>query len=139
MRVEFYAIEKPRFQGKALELVCVLAQKAFENSVPTLILVDSIAVAETVDELLWSFNDDAFVPHQIAGDDDDVDCPVLIVPPEIDSPLRPLTVNLRSLAVGEGAERVIELIPDDEAEKAAARGRWSAYKRRGHEPQKVVV
>ena len=139
MRIEFYAIEKPRFLGKPLELVCVLAQKAFESNTPALILVESMAHAEALDELLWSWNDDAFIPHQVAGDEDDVDCPVLIVPPEADSPARPLTINLRSQAAADGAVRIIELIPDDEQEKQAARSRWSVYKRRGHEPQKVVV
>lgn len=139
MRVEFYAIEKPRFSGKPLELVCVLAQKAFESDTPALILVESMADAEAFDELLWSWVDDAYVPHQVAGDDDDAECPILIVPPEVDSPARPLIVNLRARPVGDGAQRVIELIPDEESEKNAARARWTAYKRRGHEPVKVVV
>lgn len=139
MRVEFYAIEKPRFCGKPLELVCVLAQKAFESDTPTLILVEAMADAEALDELLWSWADDAYIPHQVAGDDDDADCPILIVPAEIDTPARPLMVNLRARAAPDGAARVIELIPDDETEKNAARARWTAYKRRGHEPVKVVV
>lgn len=139
MRVEFYAIEKPRFSGRPLELVCALAQKAFESATPALVLVDSMADAEALDELLWSYADDSFVPHQVAGDEDDDECPVLIVPPEIDVPQRPLVVNLRQRAAPDGAERVIELIPDDDAAKNAARSRWTAYKRRGHEPAKVVV
>lgn len=140
MRLEFYAIEKPRFLGKPLELVCVLAQKAYESNTPVLLLVDSLEYAEALDELLWSYSDDAFVPHQIAGDADDADCPVLIVPPDIDTPARPLLVNLRSAAADHrGVERIIELIPDDDVEKQAARGRWSAYKQRGLEPKKVVV
>lgn len=140
MRLEFYAIEKPRFRGKPLELVCVLAQKSFESNTPVLLLVDSLEYAEALDELLWSYSDDAFVPHQIAGDPDDDDCPVLIVPPGVDTPARPLLVNLRQLpADHQGVARIIELIPDDDSEKQAARQRWSAYKQRGLDPQKVVV
>lgn len=140
LRLEFYAIEKPRFLGKPLELVCVLAQKAFESQTPALLLVESLAHAEALDELLWSYSDDAFVPHQIAGDADDGDCPVLIVPPEADTPPRPLLVNLRSSpAEHRGVARIIELIPDDEDEKQAARARWAAYRKRGLDPKKVVV
>jgi DNA polymerase III subunit chi len=139
MRIEFYAIEKPRFSGRPMELVCALAQKAFESQTPAMVLVDSMADAEALDELLWSYADDSFVPHQVAGDDDDDECPVLIVPPEVDAPARPLVVNLRQRPAPDGAERVIELIPDDEQARNAARSRWSAYKRRGHEPAKVVV
>jgi len=139
MRIEFYAIEKDRFKDKALELVCVLAQKAFETQTPALLLVESAAHAEALDDLLWSFNDDAFIPHQVAGQDDDDECPVLIVPPEFSPSPRPLCINLRVQPAADGAERVIELIPDNEAEKAAARERWKAYKTRGLEPKKVVV
>jgi len=139
MRIEFYAIEKPRFSGRPLELVCALAQKAFESQTPALLLVETGADAEALDELLWSFSDDAFIPHQVAGDDDDDDCPVLIVPAAVAAAARALVVNLRAAAAPDGALRVIELIPDDAAEKLAARRRWSEYKRRGLEPVKVVV
>jgi DNA polymerase-3 subunit chi len=139
MRVEFYAIEKPRFKDKPLELICVLAQKAFESGTPALILVDSQSHAEALDQLLWSFSDEAFVPHQVAGDDDDGDTPILIVPPEIDSPARPLAINLRAEAIELAADRIIELIGDDELDKQKARDRWKAYKARGIEPKKVVV
>lgn len=140
MRLEFYAVEKPRFAGRPLHLVCALAQKAFESRTPVLLLVDSLEAAEALDELLWSYSEDSFLPHQIAGDEDDDECPVLIVPPGVDAPARPLLVNLRAMiAPHAGVARIIELIPDDEADKQAARKRWMAYKQLGLDPQKVVV
>ena len=34
-------------------------------------LARDAAQAEALDDLLWAFDDDAYVPHQIAGDDDE--------------------------------------------------------------------
>ena len=70
-RADFYLIDKPRFREQPLLLVCELAKKAFAAQQPTLILTRDYAQAEALDELLWAFDDDAMIPHQLAGDDDD--------------------------------------------------------------------
>ena len=80
-RADFYLIGKPRFRDDPLLLVCELARRAFTNAQATVILVRSQDQAESLDARLWDFSDDAFIPHQIAGDDDDGITPVLIVPP----------------------------------------------------------
>jgi DNA polymerase-3 subunit chi len=65
---DFYLIDKPRFRENPLLLVCELAKKAFEAQLPTLIHCRSREQAEQLDELLWEFDPDAFLPHQIAGE-----------------------------------------------------------------------
>ena len=80
-RADFYLIDKPRFRDDPLLLVCELALKAFEAGKPALILARSPEQAGQLDEKLWEFRDEAFIPHQVAGDDDDAITPVLIVPP----------------------------------------------------------
>ena len=95
MRADFYLIDKPRFREQPLLLVCELARRAHAAGQPTLILARDFAQAEAVDDLLWSFDDDAFIPHQLAGDDDDGETAVLIVPPGIETADRPLVINLR--------------------------------------------
>ena len=94
-RADFYLIAKPRFRDDPLLLVCELAKKAFEGGHRVLILARSFEQAEQLDEKLWEFDELAFVPHQIAGDDDDAITPVLIVPPGATTPDRALVINLR--------------------------------------------
>jgi DNA polymerase IIIc chi subunit len=98
-RADFYLIDKPRFREAPLRLVCVLARKACDAGQPTLILVRNMGQAEALDDELWAFEPDAFVPHQIAGNDEDEATPVLIVPPEVETPDRPLVINLRDVIV----------------------------------------
>jgi len=131
---EFYLIGKPRYIGKPLWPVCELARKASDSGQSLLIFAASEQQAEILDELLWEFDPDAYVPHQIAGtDEDDELTPVLIVPPGADTPMRPLVLNLRNDAVADGFERVLEVVPADASAREPLRQRWKQYKDRGIE------
>ena len=133
-RADFYLIGKPRFRDEPLLLVCELARKASDHGQPLLVLCASAAQAEELDDLLWSFDPDAYVPHQIVGTDEDgdeADVPVLIAAPEHDVPLRPLVLNLREDAVPGGFERVLEVVPADESARGPLRERWKQYQARG--------
>ena len=124
-RADFYLIDKPRFREEPLLLVCELARKATDAGQHTLVLVRDVAQAEALDDLLWSFDPDAYVPHQIAGADEDEDeAAVLIAPPGVDAPLRPLLVNLRDAAPTGSFERVLEVVPADESARGPLRERW---------------
>ena len=136
MRADFYLIAKPRFREEPLRLVCELARKAYDANLWTLVLARDAAQAEALDELLWDMGDDAYIPHQVAGDDEDDATPVLIVPPEIDAPLRPLVINLRDDAVQGSFERVLEVVPADDSAREPLRERWKQYKARGLELNK---
>ena len=136
-RADFYLIAKPRFLEAPLLLVCELARKANDSGQPLLILAASMQQAEMLDELLWEFDPDAYVPHQIAGVDEDDDLtPVLIAAPETDALLRPLVLNLRDAAVPGKVERVLEVVPADASAREPLRERWKQYKDRGFEVQK---
>ncbi|HEY7600303.1 MAG TPA: DNA polymerase III subunit chi, partial [Candidatus Limnocylindrales bacterium] len=104
-RADFYLVGKPRFREEPLRLVCELARKAHDAGQPTLVLARDREQAEALDDLLWAFDDDAYVAHQIAGDEEDDLAPVLIATPDMDVPLRPLLINLRDDAVDGGFER----------------------------------
>ena len=136
-RADFYLIDKPRFRDDPLLLVCELVRKAYAAEQPTLILARSHDQAEQLDEKLWAFDDEAFIPHQVVGDaDDDAVTAVLIVPPEQQTPDRPLVINLRDECAPGLFERVLEVIPADEAERTGSRERWKTYKAAGFEVRK---
>ena len=117
-------------------LVCELAKKAFAAQQPTLILTRDYAQAEAVDELLWAFDEDVMIPHQLAGDDDDAATAVLIVPPDIDTADRPLLINLRETCPGGRYQRVLEVVAADPAARDGSRTRWREYQRLGFELHK---
>jgi DNA polymerase-3 subunit chi len=136
-RADFYLIDKPRFREQPLLLVCELAKRCHALGKPTLVLCATQAQAEELDDLLWAFEEDSFIEHQIAGleaDDDEV--PVLVVPPDVDAAMRPMVINLRPEAVAPGFERVFEVVPADPEARAPLRERWRQYQARGLAPAK---
>ncbi len=136
-RADFYLIGKPRFREQPLLLVCELARKASDAGLPMLVLCESMAQAEQLDDLLWSFDPDAYVAHQIVGaDEDEEEVPVLLAAPEHDAGLRPLVLNLREAAVPDGFERVLEVVPADDAARGPLRERWKQYVARGIDVKK---
>jgi DNA polymerase III subunit chi len=135
-RADFYLIDKPRFREQPLLLVCELTKKAFAAQQPTLILTRDYAQAEAIDELLWAFDEDVMIPHQLAGDDDDAATAVLIVPPGIDTTDRPLLINLRETCPAGRYQRVLEVVAADPAERDGSRLRWREYQRLGFELHK---
>jgi len=131
-RADFYLIVGERFRARPLLLVAKLAQKAFATGQPTLVLARDHAQAEALDDQLWDMGEDEYIPHQIAGaDEDDDEADVLIVPPGVAAPMRPLVINLRDEAVAGGFERVLEVVPADESARAPLRERWKQYQAAG--------
>ncbi len=136
-RADFYLIAKPRFLGQPLLLVCELAKKAYAASQSTLVLARDMAQAEELDDLLWAFDPDEYLPHQIAGTDEDEDeTPVLIATPETDASSRPLVINLRDDVWLQPCERILEVVPADPAAREPLRERWKQYKALGFELNK---
>jgi DNA polymerase-3 subunit chi len=136
-RADFYLIAKPRFRAEPLRQVCELARKAHDSGPWTLILARHAAQAEQLDDMLWDMGEDAYIPHQIAGQDiDEEEAAVLIAPPDVDAPLRPIVINLRDEAVAGAVERVLEVVPADENARGPLRERWKQYSARGFEVNK---
>ncbi|URL57701.1 DNA polymerase III subunit chi [Luteibacter flocculans] len=135
-RADFYLIDKPRFREDPLLLVCELAKRAVGAQQPTLILTRDFEQAEAIDERLWDLGEDVYVPHQLAGDEDDAICAVLIVPPGVDTPDRPLVINLRDTCAPGHFDRVLEVVAADPAERDGSRVRWTQYKKLGFEVTK---
>lgn len=136
MRADFYLIAQPRFREQPLVLVHKLVQKALAAEQPLTILARDRAQAEELDDLLWSHEPDAFIPHQLAGEDDDPEVEVLIVAPDTETPVRPLMLNLRADPVPTDIDRVLEVVPADPAEREGSRARWRVYQQAGAELRK---
>ena len=131
-RADFYLIDKPRFREQPLLLVCELAKRGYAANLSILVLARDAAQAEAIDDLMWSFDPDEYLPHQIAGMDEDEDnTDVLIAPPEVDAAMRPMVINLRDAPVEGDFERVLEVVPADPAARGPLRERWRQYKTRG--------
>lgn len=72
--VLFYHLETQPLE----RVLPVLLEKSLERGWKAVIETSSRERAEALDTMLWTFRDDSFLPHGIAGEPTDPDQPVLI-------------------------------------------------------------
>ncbi len=135
-RVSFYILKGSEEQERQ-SFACRLAEKAFKMGNHIYIHTDNAAYAQQLDQALWSFRADSFVPHQLINDRAQQSDQILIGHTSNKPPrLMDLLINIAS---GEQPtffsqfERVVELINDDAKIKADGRNRYTFYKHRGYE------
>ena len=128
-RIDFYQLDSARHRYD--QVVCQLCQKAWDNRQWTLLLTRDHHQSKQLDQALWTFADDSFVPHD-SEEADDFATPILIHDDPAPRGDRQLLINL-SVGVPDyfaQFERVIELVTEEN--KSQAREHYSFYKERGY-------
>ena len=136
-QVDFYV--RPGASSEALELfACRLVETVWKRGHEVLVLADSDAAARRLDNLLWTFREESFVPHRRVGVGDDPPAnepPVLVTTPGTREGNLDVLVNLTPAVPEESARaaRVAEIVPDRGAARDAGRRRFREYRDRGFE------
>ena len=127
-RVDFYVLKSTAARQRWL-VACRLAEKAYLKNLKTVIVNESLADAQALDELLWTFNDRAFLPHEVCEAHAELDAPIRLTLSD-DAPQADLLVNMtqRLPAHADRYARIIEIIDGDEERKRLGRERFKAYR-----------
>ena len=129
-RVDFYVLKSSAAQQR-WAFACRLTEKAYLKDLKIVIVNDTLADAQALDELLWTFNERSFVPHKVCLDEQSLDpaTPVHLV---LESPAIPadLLVNLapRLPTQLQRYQRIAEIIDADEERRRQGRERFKAYR-----------
>jgi len=67
-RVDFYVLKSAAAKQR-WAFACRLAEKAYLKDLRVVIVNDSLSDAQALDDMLWTFNDRSFVPHQLCTDE----------------------------------------------------------------------
>jgi|SRR5579885_730395 len=134
-RIDFYVIEGAAAAAR-LKVACRLAEKAYLASQRALVWHTDRGELEALDELLWTFADGSFVPHEWLTSNAAAEAPVLLSAGAPPSQPFDFVVNLAAdpppfLHL---ARRVAEIIDGDEGRRKAGRARFKAYRELGIEP-----
>ncbi len=130
-QVDFYIIDAP--QGDAsLQFACRLAEKAWRQGHRVHIHTGEASLSQRLDDLLWTFRELSFVPHQVAPATDDT--PIHIGHDEQAVLHHDVLINLGGEVplFFSGFERVAELVGPDEAARQQGRARFTFYRDRGY-------
>ncbi len=136
-QVTFYAVNS----DGVLEWATKLIESAFKKQRRVLIFCSTSEDAASMDEHLWSFQPDSFIPHEVALPDSkptQPQAPVLITTAETNLNAASILIQLGPSELEFGLEfnHVIELVNRaDEAQLAKSRERFKAWKElsKGHD------
>jgi DNA polymerase-3 subunit chi len=138
LRVDFYVLPSASEEGR-LRVTCRLCEKAYLAAQRVAVLAPDPAALQRLDELLWTFAESSFVPHEIEDGEAraSADCPVVLIAGAVPPGEFEVLVNLGSElpAVGPGVRRIAEVIDAEEERRAAARRRFRHYRSLGIEPK----
>ena len=137
-RIDFYIIEKGSEQA-AETFICRLTEKAWSQNNTVYVHTMDEQQATKYDELLWTFNENSFVPHQLIQNEIERDKTnnVLIghhTTEEIPVTCHDVLINLNheTPSFFSQFERVAEIITTDEASRSKGRERYQFYRNRGY-------
>lgn len=112
-----------------------LLEKAADANLRTVVLADSEEKVQQLNQLLWTYNPNAFLPHGSAKDGNKEHHPIYLT----HTPENPNQAQLLVVTDGSALEsfddftRVLDIFDGtDDAALQSARARWKAYGERGH-------
>ncbi len=133
-RVSFYILKSQDIHSRQ-QIACRLAEKAWREGHQVFIYTENAQQSAAMDEALWTFRPESFVPHQILESGNTVAAPVLIShdntpPPRLMDVL--INLNAEQPMFFSQFERLAEIIDDDEQVKQYGRQRYKFYQDRGY-------
>jgi DNA polymerase-3 subunit chi len=130
-RVDFYVLKSAAVPQR-WAFACRLTEKAYLRDLRVVILNDSAADARALDDLLWTFNDRSFIPHQLCMNEQAPDpaTKVYLTALPAAAPAADLLVNLtdRLPEQWQRFARIAEIIDADEERRRLGRERFKSYR-----------
>jgi DNA polymerase-3 subunit chi len=136
LRVDFYVLDESSAAGR-LKLACRLAEKAYLAAQTALVWHTDVQELKAFDDLLWTFMDGSFVPHEMLTPAASVaECPVMLSAGNAPPATVDIIINLASEVPPCLAQtrRVAEIIDGDDSRRRAGRARFKAYRDLGIQP-----
>jgi DNA polymerase-3 subunit chi len=136
LRVDFYILDESSAAAR-LKLACRLTEKAYLSAQTALVWHTDAEELKAFDDMLWTFMDGSFVPHEMLTASASTDgTPVLLSagtapPADVD-----IIINLAPDVPGclSRTRRIAEIIDGDDSRRRAGRARFKAYRDLGIQP-----
>jgi DNA polymerase-3 subunit chi len=129
-RVDFYVLKSSTAKQRWI-FACRLTEKAYLRDLKVVLLSETAAEAEVMDEMLWTFNERSFVPHDIHGSPSGGDSTQVMLtadPDAIDSADLLVNLSARLPSRLEKFSRIAEIIDADDERRRLGRERFKAYR-----------
>ncbi len=134
IRVDFYLLASDQPDARWL-IACRLLEKAYSRGHSVYVHCANQTDAELLDDLLWSFRDDSFIPHNLLGEGPEPPPPVQIGFGKEPRGFNDILLNLAPEipAFHTKFKRIMELVSNREEEKEQSRTHYREYRTMGYE------
>ncbi|WP_058533250.1 DNA polymerase III subunit chi [Legionella saoudiensis] len=134
IRVDFYLLESDQDHARWL-IACRLLEKAYHRGHRVYVYCNNQQDAELIDELLWTFKEDSFIPHNLQGEGPEPPPPIQIGYGQEPRGFNDILLNLSTQipAFYTKFKRVMELVSNREIEKEQSRIHYREYRAKGCE------
>lgn len=128
-KIDFYILQ----DHQHLLFVCRLIEKIYKQRHRIYVYTDQQQEAHALDELLWTYREDSFLPHNLYGEGPDTAPPIQIGFNQIPENHRDILINLSQTVPTffQQFSRILELVPQDENMQKCARERYRYYQTQG--------
>lgn len=128
-QIDFYLLTEETEQARN-HYVCRLLDKAYHLKHRLYVHCADEKTAHLIDELLWTFQDESFIPHNLQGEGPEPAPPVQIGFREEPRGFNDILVNLSHDVPSyiQKFKRIIEVVHNEPTAKAQARDRFRYYK-----------
>jgi DNA polymerase-3 subunit chi len=135
-RVDFY-VSAEAGEAVRLRLACRVAEKAYLAHQKVVCYTDDGALLPRFDEMLWTFGDGSFVPHDTVTTAAPCDAPVALTTGPVPEGHADVLINLASVVPPffERFARVAEFLDARPEVRNAGRERFKVYRGKAIEPQ----
>ena len=132
MRIDFYLLNDTHPEAKWLT-ACRLLEKAYLRKHQVFVYCSNQQDAEHIDELLWTFKPNSFIPHHLQGEGPEPAPPIQIGYAEEPRGFSDILCNLSATIPPFVArfQRIIEIVSTEEAAKEISREHFRQYKAMG--------
>ncbi len=134
-RIDFYLLKNHSPNGR-FRLACRIVEKAYLKNNNIYLLTKNVEDSDILNDLLWTFSQSSFVPHQLEIAGKNIKCPVIIgmesakkndidvLVSVADDPIKDFNVH----------PRIAEIVGFEKNEKELARNRFRYYRENGINP-----
>lgn len=132
MKIDFYLLSDKEPQSAWL-FACRLLEKAYLRGHRVFVYCDDEHTAHHLDELLWTFKDDSFVPHNLQGEGPEPPPAIQIGYQDEPRHYNDILLNLATSIPPffKRFQRILEIVRDNDDAKTISRQHYREYRQLG--------
>lgn len=129
MKIDFYLLDK----AEPFEFACKLLEKAYNKGHKVFVYCKNLEDSEHLDELLWTYKDNSFIPHNLQGEGPMPPPAVQIGYTSEPNGFDDILLNLSPTIAPfhQKFQRILHIVTNNEEEKEISRSHYRFYKKQG--------